>query len=254
MIQSYRSWIIGFLTCLTLILSGCATSVHTSVYPNHFISPESSGGFLKGNVAIGVTTGQELVIISAAASPGAKVSPTFEANTDVALDLWLGIIKGIDIEPLQATGLYGLKLQILGDSVKDAKEGNFSVALFARYGSIDENQTINDYTIFQGTVGTVYSTSHRRTYDGGLSFGYRTNENIVFSATPFYTKRTFQGSLNTSTPVPFSGVFAQYGLDLGVEWRSGFGVLKGDMALTESEAMGIHVFNPYIGLEFGVTW
>jgi hypothetical protein len=249
----------SWLLLSVLIITGCSTALQTPLPANHFISPESSGTFLHGSVDTGIASGNELTVIPNAWESSSDLgSPSIDSNVDFALNFWLALIDGVDLQVVDQDLMSGLKWQFLGDAQPDAEEGNFSMAVSARYGVVTGTDNYSDPFLL-GTP-TASSNITKKTYDVQLIAGYRFSNILLLYGGPFYTHQTFYGSI-TTTPISgtgattnLSGVFEQYGLDIGTEIGFNRFFMRPEASIAGASGLGVHATNPFFGFVAGLRW
>jgi hypothetical protein len=211
-----------FLVVLLLNWSGCG-SVTLNMSSNRFISPESgASGFESGVQGVNRVT----IVPDASTVPPNVNSPYF-GGTD--LDAFIAINahawKQIDVFASCGFGgvpIIGLKLQILGDSYQQAKEGDFSMAITVGGGYIAQGSDAG-FNVPVGSSAWKYSRE-LSAEDASLIVGYRLHHLLLAYGGPFATKYQAQGTITQSsggatdvTNYPYGGTGLQKGVNLGVE-------------------------------------
>ena len=203
------------LTVLCLLFTGCATAVTTNSPANHFITPESSGGFLDGSAALGFGEGDKLTIIPDALATPLSNQGSITKEAQFMGNVWLGILSRLDLQLVNQSATFGLKYQILGETRTTAKAGNFSLAISAMGGSISYKDTYND--LLRPSV-TASSSTSVDTYDLTLEIGYRTTDITLLYLGPYYTHNAYHGALvqtptnGSTTNTDYSGLFQEFGM------------------------------------------
>ena len=216
---------------LLLIASGCASPITTSLPANHFITPESSGGFLKGSGELGFGSGARLTMVPDALAIPASTQSSLDKTNFAMADIWVGLLERLDFQLINQNLTFGLKYQILGDTALEAKAKNFSLAVSALAGSSTYSDTYTDSSLILPTITTGSSKTTTNTYDLEILAGYRFVDDLLIYGGPFYSHQNAHGTLvqnpNTGAAlitVNYSGIFQQYGGIVGGEFdmNSGF--------------------------------
>jgi hypothetical protein len=195
------------LTSLFLSLCSCASKFF--VPGNRFLSSESSGKFLHGDVksgGIGVTSVQMADDITLA-SP--DLTPKLEKNSAGLFALQLGLFSGLDIYanmPFGGPLFTGGKIQLTGDTFREAKAGNFSLSIAggAATGTLSQSAEADDIKSeskikFQG-------------YEAMVIAGLRVTDWTLFYVSPFYTHVSAKAKLqqtDTTNPAATPTVTAE---------------------------------------------
>ncbi len=217
------------------ILTSCASYIHTP--QNRMISPETQGKFLSGSldVRLAATKQDEWAFTN-----NDRKKP-FDGEREVykisgLLDL--GLINRLDFIYMDylsgsTVGIIGLKVQLLGKSRAEAKKGNFSLSLFAGFGSNDHSFDTSDNE-FKNISTNVDKLNYEVEHDDiGLILGYRWADKFLQYANVYYFHEDIRGKVTTDNSVLNQASFrdSQNGLiystgmtyDLGANW-----FLKGD--------------------------
>lgn len=174
-----------FICPLSLFMIGCAVPSSLRFPANSFMYPETSGGFAQGKVALQYIGTADVHVVDDISSVTPNTNPSVRKNGALRAQLDFGLGNNIDFYGSGGQlfpNIYGLKIQLLGDSRKAAKEKSWSLALFGGYAlgkySIHESEnsvngdSVNDY----------------KGYESGLSLGYRVQKSILFYSTTAYKR------------------------------------------------------------------
>ena len=131
-----------FLGVLVLAVCGCAVKVQmpTTVA----IYPEARGGFLKGNVDIRAYKAAEVTLATDTTGVTPDTTPSFAQAEGAGVGAELGIFPSLDLyltTGYNSANVFGVKYQLLGDSAKDAKAGNFSLAIAGGFAAGQKKTT-----------------------------------------------------------------------------------------------------------------
>lgn len=194
-----------FVLCL-LSLASCSTNVRT--LGSRMISPESQGELGKGAIDARIQGNMNSKLNFANDKTNNHLErgvPTYA----LGLGGYVGILRKLDvyaIAPLNdAAGVLGLKYQLLGDTKKEAKKGNFSVSVAAGFGNNSSEATSGDLT-YNGDNVKKLSTD-RDTVEGGLIAGYRWTDNILNYVNAYYVNQHVSGKVTTDSGVLVSAPY-----------------------------------------------
>lgn len=202
------------------------------------ISPEAQGKFLSGSVDIRLSSTKE----DEWSFTNDDVKKPFDGERDtykISGMIDLGLLNRLDFVYLDylsgsTVGILGLKFQILGDTRKDAKKGNFSLSLFAGGGANEDSvdNSDNDLSNFTSNVDKLeYEVDHQ---DLGLIIGYRWSDSLLHYFNAYYFHENIKGKVTTDGSLDRAkfkdsqdGMIYSSGviLDLGPNW-----FLKGDFS------------------------
>jgi hypothetical protein len=173
------------IAVLSLFCTGCSVLIQMPV--NRFDSPEVVGqpGVIKGDLGLQGVSQVTLTEDPASDVPPNVTTPLIEGVNRVRVTGTYSALEILDIEYRPPTGV-SLKVQLLGDSYKSAKRGNFSLAASAglKYAmnrdpdpvSKDQNQMRMSETMFDAALITGY-----RVADVVLLYGGIFTENDSFN-------------------------------------------------------------------------
>jgi hypothetical protein len=187
--------LMGFLFAVFFCCS-CAT-LSFEVPTNKFLVPESDGPAFSSRFGAGYGSTSKITVqnynslrqVPPDTSYG-KVTP----NDSLNIHLEMAVYQPIDL--FVSTIGTGVKVQALGDSVKEAKPGNRSLA-FAFAGS-GGTTTTNDSPVYTSGDSAVYSTSGKLDYDYRefmVLAGYRETENTLWYVNAGYMTISAHGSI-----------------------------------------------------------
>lgn len=248
------------------VLSGCAATVHIPV--TRFKSPEASGNLWAGEIRGGLTSTAKITLANDVTAASPNTTPDLGADAILGAGFQLGLSERIDIYTsgvMKGPSFVGLSIQVLGDSVKEAKEGNFSLSLMggAAFGGATESTTV-------GSGGSEVKGESSTTFQGheaSVLLGYRPGDRIMFYGGPSLAtiksktvvERT-SGGVKTET-ANFEGqgnvTAILLGLRLGTEWFLGVEATSSTTkwerttpSVVAAEAMNQQT----AGIHFGGSW
>jgi len=230
---------------IILFISGCATKY--IVPSNRFITPESQGGFFKGEFEFQRTSSTQIaakagegdfnegVVYQNISRSGYSFSYSFFESVDF---IWSHVGSG--------NSLGGLKYQIFGNS-KSAKGAGQKLALVALFGGNDY-QTEDKSVIFRLDAQEFL-----------LSYGYRISEFAMPYISLSRSRYDFSGIVSSSIPA-INGKEPSYqtiiwSINTGGEfnWQSFF--LRTEFSYQQIETENTQTYNPMnLGVSLGVNW
>lgn len=243
-----------------LVLTSCASYIHTP--QNRMISPEAQGRFGSGSVDLRLAATKQDRWSFADNNP----KKPFDGETEVyklsgLIDL--GLVSRLDLVYLDylsgtTVGIYGLKYQILGKTRAEAKEGNFSLSLFAAYGANRDN-TNDDGDSSQNWASNVDKLSYRiEHHDLGLIMGYRWANQLLHYVNAYYFHERARGEVTTDGNVLDQAKFknSQNGMiystgvihDLGANWYLKFDFSHMTSKWSATRGSTSNAFNGGIGV------
>ena len=213
------------LILLSLILfSACSTQLKYSMNNSKFITPESTGKFLKGDLGISYQMTHK-VVISEAFDPLIFNLPAITSNVDqisiggeVSLPIDLGLLEKLDFYTID--GKYGFKYQLIG-TPELAKEAGYKGAFAVAYGYDHPDSSEVVYT--SGTTTRTLKTDMKvKSIETSLLFGKRIDEKNLFYFNIFHDRYTYDGSLSSSqfTTINAKGKSSNTALLIGYELSS----------------------------------
>jgi hypothetical protein len=196
--------ILFLLSLLSLI--SCSTNVRS--LGTRMLSPESQGELGKGAIDARIQGNMNSKLNFA----NDKTQNHVERGVpSYALGLAgdMGLVRKLDvyaIAPLNdAAGVLGLKYQLIGESRKEAKKGNFSVSIAGGFGSSSTEATSSDLTVNGDNVKKL--KTDRDLIEGGLIAGYRWADNIVNYVNAYYVNQHVEGKVSTDSGVLVNAPF-----------------------------------------------
>ena len=195
--------IIQLIMSLTFITS-CSTRIGVRTPSAQFISPESTGKGLAGEIDIFGALGPKANVEFS----GDRVdNPLDTTDGDIPIKSILGLGATIGAVPRldviavspgsKHPNLYGLKYQILGDPRVSASKGNHSLAIVGLIGGgkrIDLNDEAVEITPQNDEIEVELSTTASR---ASLIYGYRRGEKSLLYTGVTYSTLKFSGKLET---------------------------------------------------------
>ncbi len=230
---------------LLLFIYGCATKY--IVPANRFITPESQGGFFKGEFEFQKTTATQ---IAAKAAEGDFDEGVVYGNISRSgFSFSYSFFESVDLITSHVGGgnlLGGFKYQILGNS-KSAKGAGQKLALVALFGGNDY-QTEDKSVIFRLDAQELL-----------MSYGYRFSEFVMPYLSLSRSRYDFNGIISSSIPI-IDGKEPNYqtiiwSLNAGGEfnWQSFF--LRTEFSYQQIKTENTQTYNPInLGISLGVNW
>ena len=208
---------------ILIFLSACSTELKYHMKNHQFLTPETKGEFLKGDVALAYQQTQKVVLAEAfdplifnlPAVANTQASITRSASVDIPINL--GLLKRLDIYNLDSK--FGFKYQFLGTAENELKE-EYKVALAVSYGSQHETSATETYT--NSASARVYNTDMKvNSTDVSLLLGYRFNDTRLIYLNIFRDNFNYNGSLtsNQFSSINLSGVSYNQGMILGASFN-----------------------------------
>lgn len=165
-----------YLLLIILSFASCSqVRIHSP--SSRYISPETAGKTLNGEIEIQQQVGTQGTISLEANEID---NPMKLSNTvsHIGTGINLGILEKIDFIGYGRTEgppLYGVKVQLVGDSKINAKKGNFSVALTAGMGT--STSEFNDSSFLTNSKTTA--DAEQTLTDFSIIVGYRTDDDVL---------------------------------------------------------------------------
>lgn len=166
-----------------------------------FLSPETKGKFLKGDLGIGYQAVHKVYLVDAFDPIVFNLSPlvldlnTIVVSSSLDLPFNLGLLENLDFYSVDSK--YGLKYQFLGEpelARSTGYKGSFALA----YG-YDHPDTGDQTFIYTGQTNRTYSTDIKvKSIETSLIIGKRFSpENLLYS-TIYYDYYSYDGVLTSS--------------------------------------------------------
>ncbi len=186
------------LFLILVFVSGCASNqVSLSERPQllHFSTPEASGGFGEGDIALSLSIAQPEYMfgtLTVSNRPPNTITG-YETSVDkvtqsLNLSLRAGILKYLDFY-VDSNAIIGLKYQLLG-SPRDTKQTGLKFAVAAKAGSTHHAEP----GIFSDSPH-ANAQSQDRLLDISANLGYRYNPKLIAYLNTFINKNDFSGEL-----------------------------------------------------------
>lgn len=212
-----------FILPLTLLAS-CSTELKYHMTNHRFLTPETKGAFLKGDVSAAYQLNQKVILASAYDSIVFNLPTT--PNTDTAMEgtsefnlpITLGLLKRLDFYMIDEK--YGLKFQFVGSPEAERSTG-WKAAIAASYGS-EENDSAG-VTFTSGNSTRTYDTKIKLENNSvQLIVGNRLEENFLLYLTLVRDYYKYNGTLtsNQFSALNVSGHSTNYGSLLGFNLQS----------------------------------
>lgn len=249
-----------FLILTLLSLVSCSSYVRT--VGSRMISPETHGKLGKGLLEARV----QKVQVHQVDFSGSTADRPFEQQGDNSIvngNFELGLWKRLDFFLLpsfvMSPTLWGAKIQVLGDTKLEAKQGNFSASIMGAIGSKSEDRKDGegDDDIFDGNIDKIKSDlSHQ---DLGLIVGYRWHNRLLHYANSIWFTEKFSGNVTnnagTLDNAPFE--YSNHGviLSTGLIWYFEAVHLKGDFSnMVTHWSKNRSVTTNSVNFAFGFSW
>jgi hypothetical protein len=205
----------NFIFLFLFLSTACSTSVRT--LGTRMLSPESNGskGVLGGGSVEARLMGNSHTRLNFENDQLNNHVERREPVSALGVAGDLGIVEKLDLFLIlpfnDAITLYGLKYQLLGETRKEAKKGNFSLALEVGHGnggrSSDESYDFNADNVKKFTVDKTHT-------EAGLILGYRWTDQILNYLNGIYFHENMDGKVTTDsgslTDAHFK--YSQYGM------------------------------------------
>lgn len=187
---------------LLFLVTACSSYVRT--LGTRMISPETSSGWGNGTLDVRLQSSKRDRLNFDNDKTNNKIE-NYSSPYSVSAMGELGVIKRLDLFVLPSMfltpSLLGAKVQVLGDEKKEAKRGNFSVAVMGAAGSrSDKFSSSGDLDdLILGNVDKLeVNTVHREI---GLIAGYRWQEKFLHYVNGVYINETVDGKVTTDSNV-----------------------------------------------------
>lgn len=231
------------LLCVLFLLTGCATQLKYEMNNVKFLSPETKGKFLKGDVGLSVQQTHKVILTEAFDVVIFNLNTTQDVNTvengsEVSLPINLGLIERLDAFTLDSK--YGLKFQFLGDSELKRTNGYKGSVAFAIGHDTPDSETI----IYRDNATTrTYATAVEvDSLEFSLIVGHRFNASNMLYANLFHDQYSYEGTLtsNQFATINSKGKSTNDGLLLGYQvsnsgkenliiWKTEAGIVRGKL-------------------------
>lgn len=191
--------IFGLLICL--LLSSCSTVLKYQMNNEKFLTPETKGKFLKGDLGIGYQVVHKVYLVEAF-DPIVFNLPatTIDLNTiavSSAFDLpfELGLFENLDFYTLDSK--YGIKFQFLGES-ELAKSTGYKGAIALAYGYDHPDSSDQNYISSSQTTRTYSTDLKVKSVEASLIIGKRFSPEHLLYSTLFYDYYAYNGVLTSN--------------------------------------------------------
>lgn len=189
-----------FLILSLFILVSCSTELKYKMSNHKFLTPETKGKFLKGDIALAYQQSQKVVLATAYDHIIFNLPATVNTNSsmdrtgEVNLPITLGLLSLLDFYTLDSS--YGLKFQFWGSPEMERTLG-WKAAIALAYGY--EHNDSSGLTYTSGNNSRSYNTDIKvKNYDVSLIFGKRLTETFLLYLSLMRDYYNYSGSL-TST-------------------------------------------------------
>lgn len=194
------------LILLCLILSSCTTTLKYTMNNSKFLTPETKGKFLSGDVGLSYQLTNKVVLESAFDPLIFNTPIVLDLNYittgfNLSLPINLGLLERLDFYSIDSK--YGFKYQFIGDpAIKRTEEYKAAIAL--GYG-VDKPESGN--IIYNGSSTRTYNTSIKiKSYETSILIGKRVSEKSLLYTNLFYDYYNYNGDLTSSQ---FSPIHAE---------------------------------------------
>lgn len=252
-----------YLLALVLVLSvSCSTELKYKMSNHKFLSPETKGEFLKGDISISYQREQKVLLGTAYDAVifnlpgGLSTDSKLSSAGRLSLPLNLGLLERLDFYTLNSK--YGLKYQFYGSSEK-AREVDYKAAIAMAYGY--ENQDSESLVYTSSNNSRNYNTDMKvKSYELSLILGKRINESFLWYINFMRDYYNYKGALtsNQFSALNVSGHSTNMGANLGLHFlaaakqpftaKTEVGVVNGKLDNRDSRTAGT------FGLDLGWSW
>ena len=251
-----------------LVFTSCAALNVDYKMPNHrFMDPETRGTNILNErswfILTHMSAAKELDLSGVSTNfvfPGESVSDdqTFSDSLMLGLQAGLGIMPFLDVHyriDHDAPSMLITKIQLLGGSVKELKEGH-KLALWGGVGSMSESDSLT-ISNGDGSIKRNYEGELSvRAYEGGLSYGYRFSPIFLTYLNLVHARFNANSQLTSTTnpTVIVRGMTNQNAANLGVKFGYSQRVFTNlELGYSMVEWREREKFK-YDGMSFGVTF
>jgi hypothetical protein len=211
-----KIWAMG----LCAFLSSCTTQLKYHMSNHKFLTPETKGEFLKGDISLSYQQTQKVVVAEAFdyvifnLPATMSTSPSIDRSFSIDIPINLGLFKRLDIFNQDST--FGLKYQFWGKPENDLTE-EYKAALALSSGYDHQNNASQTYASSNST--RVYNTDMKVTsYEASFLLGYRFSEAKLAYLNIFRDTYNYKGALtsNQFAAINVSGKSYNQGAILGL--------------------------------------
>ena len=212
-----------FLVIVSLFfLASCATELKYEMNNHKFLSPETKGELLKGDVSLALQQDQKVLLATAYDDvvfnlPGTlDTTSSLSKNVNVSIPINLGILERLDF--YTANFKYGFKYQFYGNSEKERKV-EYKAAIAAAYG--EKYRDSSDVSYSTSTSSRTYSTDLKlRSYELSLILGKRFTESFLWYVNIIRDYYNYKGTLtsNQFSAIHVSGKSVNQGAMVGLNF------------------------------------
>lgn len=199
------------ISALLVFLLGClnfgCTSVDLKKPATRLMTSEVSGHTLGGRVGMQLLGTVNSKMIKEPTSSAPSTNPNIDESQDVGVQLHLGLFSRMDAyvdTSLVGPTASGLKLQLLGNTLEQAKAGGLSISVFGAplWGSWKQEDTKDSGKTNEVKAQSEISVSG---YEAGLSLGYRFQDVLLGYMTAYHSVVKGKAHLDQTD----SGVFTK---------------------------------------------
>lgn len=187
--------LIGLILILT---SSCSTQLKYHMNNHKFLTPETKGEFLKGDISLSSQQTQKAIVAEAfnfyIFNSSVNTSPSMSRSSSIDVPIDLGLFRRLDFFTLDSK--YGVKYQFWG-APENEKTVDYKAALALAYGY--DNQNSSDVTYTSGSTSRIYSTKMKvSSYETSLLLGYRFSELQLIYLNIFRDSYKYNGTLSSN--------------------------------------------------------
>lgn len=251
-----------FFIFILALTTSCTTQLKYHMNNHKFITPETKGEFLKGDVSISYQQTQKVIIADAFdllvfnLPAAVNTSSNITRSNSVDLPLNLGLLNRLDFLTLDTK--YGLKYQFLGTAENERSVG-YKSAIALAYGY--DHKSTSDVNYSNSSTSRIYSTDILvKSYEASLLFGYRISERDLVYLNIFRDFYKYNGVLKSSQFATIEATGKSYNQGILAGFEFSFGTQKYFLSRTEigfaaakldnHEASTVGTF----GTDFGWSW
>lgn len=251
----HREFMKRYLLLLLFLTTGCSTQLKYEMNNVKFLSPETKGKFLKGDIGIGLQQTHKVILTEAFDAVIFNTNDTTTVNSvengsELSIPINLGLLERLDAYTLDSK--YGLKFQFLGDSEFKRTEGyKASVAIAIGHDTPESENVVYR----ENAVSRTYSTAAEvDSLEFSLIAGKRFNSSNMLYLNLFHDQYNYEGNLtsNQFAPINAKGKSTNSGVLLGYQvsgsgkeslfviWKVEGGVVRGKLGDFSDKTSGVY--------------
>lgn len=191
---------IFILASFVLLLTSCSSELKYHMSNHKFLTPETKGKFLKGDIGLAYQENQKVVLANAYdylifnLPASVSTATSIRRSSDINLPITLGMFRRLDFYTVDST--YGLKFQFVGSSELERELG-WKAAIALGYGYEHNDSSSLNYS--NGTSVRNYNTDIKvKNYDVSLIFGKRFTETFLLYLSLMRDYYNYKGALSST--------------------------------------------------------